>query len=178
MVLAGSVAGVERGYDAAKYGEVPSSPALSMTVPTLTDPSLAPDRRHVISVTAHHVPYARRDGWDSGAAEALGEQVTSLVAAVVPDLRERTVHRWVLTPPDLESGYGCSEGSLSHGELALDQFLFMRPLPSCSRYATPLPGFWLCGTGSHPGSSSGAGAPLVVREILSSRAGAARAGRS
>jgi phytoene dehydrogenase-like protein len=171
MVLAGSVAGVERAYDAAKYGEVPSSPALSMTVPTLTDPSLAPDRRHVISVTAHHVPFARRDGWDSGAAEALGEQVTSLVAAVVPDLRERTVHRWVLTPPDLESRYGCSEGSLSHGELALDQFLFMRPLPSCSRYATPLPGFWLCGTGSHPGSSSGAGAPLVVREFFAARTG-------
>jgi phytoene dehydrogenase-like protein len=136
-----------------------------MTIPTLIDPSLAPDRRHILSVTMHHVPYARRGGWDTRAAESLGEQVTSMVAAVAPDLRERTLHRWVLTPADLESRYACTEGNLSHGELALDQFLFMRPIPSCSRYATPVAGLWLCGTGSHPVSSSGAAAMLVAREV-------------
>ena len=71
----------------------------------------------------------------------------------------------MVTPADLESRYGCTEGSLSHGELALDQYLFMRPIPSSSRYATPLDGFWLCGTGTHPVSASGAGAMLVTREI-------------
>lgn len=169
MVLASSVASVERAYDAAKFGAVPPAPALSLTIPTLTDPALAPDRRHILSVTAHHVPYARRDGWDRAAAESLGEQVTQIVTTVAPDLRERTLQRWVLTPADLESRYGCSEGNLSHGELALDQFLFMRPVPSASRYATPLAGFWLCGTGTHPVSSSGAAALLVAREIAGVR---------
>jgi phytoene dehydrogenase-like protein len=75
------------------------------------------------------------------------------------------LHRWVVTPGDLETRYGCTEGNLSHGELALDQFLFMRPVPSCSRYASPLAGFWLCGTGTHPVSASGAGAMLVAREL-------------
>jgi phytoene dehydrogenase-like protein len=169
LVVAPSVVSVERGYDAAKFGEVPESPALSMTIPTLIDPSLAPDRRHILSVTAHHVPYARRGGWDRGAAESLGEQVTKMVAEVAPDLLERMLHRWVLTPADLESRYACTEGNLSHGELALDQYLFMRPIPSSSRYATPLPGFWLCGTGSHPVSSSGAAAMLVERELVGAR---------
>ena len=169
LVLAPSVVAVERAYDAARVGQVPSAPALSVTVPSLLDPSLAPERRHVMSVTAHHVPYARTGGWNDEAADLLGEQVTAMLAPVVPDLRERTVRRWVLTPQDIESRYGCTEGSLSHGELALDQFLFMRPVPSCSRYATPLAGFWLCGTGSHPASASGAAAPLVAREMTAKR---------
>jgi phytoene dehydrogenase-like protein len=174
LVVAPSVAAVERAYDAAKFGAIPDAPALTLSFPTLIDPSLAPDRRHILSVTVHHVPHAVRGGWTPGMAEGLGELVTAMVSAVVPELRERIVHRWVLTPADIESRYGCTEGSLSHGELAMDQFLFMRPVPSCSRYATPLAGFWLCGTGTHPVSSSGASAPLVARELERARQPALR----
>jgi phytoene dehydrogenase-like protein len=165
LVVAASTGAVERAYDASKYGNVPEAPALTVTIPTLLDPSLAPERRHVLSVSVHHVPYARRDGWDAAAGAALGDLVTQQLTAVMPDLRERVAHRWVLTPADLETRYGCTEGSLSHGELALDQFLFMRPLPACSRHATPLAGFWLCGTGSHPGLSGGAPGMLAAREV-------------
>jgi phytoene dehydrogenase-like protein len=169
LAVAPSVAAVERAYDAAKFGAVPDAPALSLTIPTLTDPSLAPDRKHVLSVTVHHVPYALRGGWTPGAAGALADKVTSMVAQVAPDLRDRMQHQWVITPADLETRYGCTEGNLSHGEVALDQFLFMRPVPVSSRYATPLRGFWLCGTGTHPASASGAGASLVVRELDGTR---------
>lgn len=169
LVLASSVTAVEKAYDAAKFGQVPAVPALSITVPSLLDPSLAPERRHVLSVTAHHIPYTRTDGWNGTAAEQLADQVTSMLAPIVPDLRERTVQRWVLTPQDLETRYGCTEGNLSHGEVALDQFLFMRPVPPCSRYASPLAGFWLCGSGTHPGLPGGAGAMLVAKEMASAR---------
>ena len=165
MVVASSVASVERAYDAAKFGHMPELPALTLTVPTLIDPSLAPERKHVLSVTVHHAPYALAGGWTKAAADELGDHITRMVSRVVPDLSERILQRWVVTPGDLETRYGCTEGSLSHGELALDQFLFMRPVPSCSRYSSPLAGFWLCGTGTHPVSASGAAAPLVLREI-------------
>jgi phytoene dehydrogenase-like protein len=120
-------------------------------------------------VSAQHVPFRRRGGWDAASTEALGEQVTRMLLTVAPDIRERTIHRWVLTPADLESRYGATQGSLSHGELALDQFLFMRPVPQCARYASPLAGFWLCGTGSHPGNSAGGGGWLMARELVASR---------
>ena len=165
MVVAPSVVAVERAYDAAKFGRMPQGPALTLAVPTLVDPTLAPERKHVLSVTVHHAPYALAGGWTRAAADALGDHVTRMVTEVIPDLPERMLQRWVVTPADLESRYGCTEGSLSHGELALDQFLFMRPVPSCSRYASPLDGFWLCGTGTHPVSASGAGASLVARAI-------------
>jgi phytoene dehydrogenase-like protein len=174
LVMARSVADVERSYDAAKFGYMPDLPAMTLAVPTLADPTLAPDRKHVLSVTVHHAPYALRAGWTRASADSLGDRVTALVAQVAPDLRERILQRWVLTPADLESRYGCTEGNLSHGELALDQFLFMRPVPACSRYAGPLGGFWLCGTGTHPVSSAGGGAALVAREVEASRKLAAR----
>jgi phytoene dehydrogenase-like protein len=166
LVMASSVGSVETAYDAAKYGDVPEAPALSVTIPTLVDPSLAPDRRHVLSVTAHHVPFARRGGWTAHAAEALGDQVTALLTAIAPDVRERVVHRWTLTPADIADRYGCTNGSLTHGEIALDQFLFMRPVPQCARHATPLVGFWLCGTGTHPANAAGGGGWLAAGEVM------------
>jgi phytoene dehydrogenase-like protein len=169
MVMAPSVAAVERAYDAAKFGAMPDAPAMTLTVPTLIDPSLAPDRKHVLSVTVRHAPFKLAGGWTRAAADELGDHVTRMVAQVVPDLPERILQRWVVTPADIEARYGCTEGGLSQGELALDQFLFMRPVPTCSRYASPLEGFWFCGTGTHPVSASGAGAPLVVREIDGAR---------
>jgi len=169
LVLAPTVSAVERAYDEAKYGGVPQTPALSITIPSLTDPSLAPERQHVLSVTVHHVPFAASGGWTAQTADALAERVTALVAGLATDLRERTVHRVVLTPDDIERRYGCTGGSLTHGELALDQFLFMRPVPQCARYATPLPGFWLCGAGSHPANSAGATGLLAAREVLAQR---------
>jgi phytoene dehydrogenase-like protein len=165
LALAPSVASIERAYDAAKFGEMPSTPALSVTIPTLIDPSLAPDRKHVMSVTVHHAPYALTGGWNAGASAELGAHVTGMLSSVFADIRERMVHQWVLTPTDLESRYGCTEGNLSHGELALDQFLFMRPVPACARYTTPIPGFSLCGTGSHPGLPGGAAALMASKEI-------------
>jgi phytoene dehydrogenase-like protein len=171
MVLAPSVVAVERAYDAAKFGTVSDAPPMTFTLPTLIDPTLAPDRKHTLSVTVQQVPYALREGWTPAAAGELGDAVTASLSQVSPDLRERIVGRWVLSPADLESRYGATEGSLSHGELALDQFLFMRPVPPCSRYATPLHGFWFCGSGAHPASSTGAAASLVVREITSTKNG-------
>jgi phytoene dehydrogenase-like protein len=169
MILAPSVESVERAYDAAKFGDVPDAPALAISVPTIVDPTLAPDRRHVMTVTVQHVPYARTGGWNGGASTALGERVTQMLRTVAPDLADRILERVVVTPSDMELRYGCTRGSLTHGELALDQFLFMRPVPDCARYAGPLPGFWLGGTGSHPASAAGAGGWLAARALLDAR---------
>jgi phytoene dehydrogenase-like protein len=169
MILAPSVEAVERAYDTAKFGRVPDSPALAVTLPTITDPTLAPERRHVMAVTVQHVPHARTGGWDGAAATALGERVTQMLLPIAPDLVDRMLARDVVTPADLEFRYGCTGGSLTHGELALDQFLFMRPVPGCARYAAPLPGFWLGGTGSHPASAAGAPGYLAARALLDAR---------
>lgn len=169
LILAPSLSFVEQAYDEAKYGEIPASPALEVRLPTIVDASLAPERRHVMTVTVRHVPYAPNGGWTPAAVSDLGQRVMAQVSTIAPDLAARVVGQSVVTPQDMEQRYGCTGGSLTQGELALDQFLFMRPIPQCARYATPLPGFWLCGTGTHPANPAGASGWLAAREVLSAR---------
>jgi phytoene dehydrogenase-like protein len=167
ITIAPSVLDIERAYDAAKHGGVSPHPVLSATIPTLADPSLAPAGQHVLSIHVQYAAWANRSGREAGAREALGDAAVRSLAVHAPDLPGAILHREVLTPVDLEARYGVTEGSLLHGELALDQFLFMRPVPDCARHATPLAGLWLCGSGTHPGAgTAGASGLLAAREIL------------
>jgi phytoene dehydrogenase-like protein len=134
-----------------KYGEFSPRPYLDVMIPTLLDPSLAPPGRHVMSITAKYAPYRLRDGnWDSR-REAFGDVVIDTLAEYAPKIREAILHRRVLTPPDLEAAYGLPEGNPSHGEMTLDQFFHMRPVPGYARYRAPIGGLYLCGAGCHPG---------------------------
>ena len=168
IVVSPGLMGIERAYDDAKYGQMPGEPALTLSIPSLADASLAPAGRHVVSVDVHHAPFARTGGWGPTEREALGDLVEGQLTRVAWDFRDRVLHRWVLTPTDLEARYGVTGGSLTHGELALDQILFMRPVPQCSRYATPLPGLWLCSVGTHPASASGVSGMLAAKALLAS----------
>jgi phytoene dehydrogenase-like protein len=142
---------VQRAYDCVKYGEFSPHPYLDVMIPSLLDPSLAPPGQHVVSITAKYAPYRLRDGdWESR-REAFGDVVIDTLAEYAPKIRNAILHRQVLTPPDLEAAYGLPEGNPSHGEMTLDQFFHMRPIPGYARYRTPIGGLYLCGAGCHPG---------------------------
>jgi phytoene dehydrogenase-like protein len=165
LVVAPSVSELERGYDAAKHGGVSSSPYLEVRVPTAHDPSLAPAGKQVMSVLVQWAPYhLTRETWDAARADALGDIVVRMLSDRLPGLADRIIAREVLTPVDLEQRYGLTEGSLTHGELTLDQILFMRPIPGWARHATPIDSLFLAGPGTHPGLP-GASAPLVARAV-------------
>ena len=170
MTIAPTMSYVERAYDAAKHGRAADAPWLSVSMPSIDDPSFAPAGKHVMSVQAQYAPFALRDGWTSARRVAIGEQVTRLLGALSPDLQGTILHREVIAPPDIEARYGATEGSLLHGELTLDQYLFARPVAASSRYALPVDGLWMCGSGTHPGAgTAGASGRLAAREILSRR---------
>jgi phytoene dehydrogenase-like protein len=159
---------LERAYDDAKYGRVSERPLLEIRIPSLADPTLAPAGRHVMSIEVQYVPYHLRDGgWDDSARNALGDRVLETLAAYAPDLPGAVLHRQVLTPRDLESVFSLTEGHAYHGELTLDQILFMRPVAGWSRYRTPVRDLYLCGAGTHPGGGiAGGSGANAVREIL------------
>lgn len=162
IVIAPSLDYLDRGYDDSKYGRVSAKPWLDVFVPTLDDPSFAPAGKHVMSVQVQYAPYKLRDAgdgagpsgiqqWDAASRDRLADHVIRTLAEYAADLPGLVRQRHVLTPLDLEDQFGLPEGNPYHGELALDQALFMRPVPACSRYRTPVPGLWLCGSGAHPG---------------------------
>ena len=159
---------LERAFDASKYGTYSARPFMEITIPSLTDPALAPEGAHVMSITAQFAPYHLRGGggWDV-AGELFADTVIDTLAEYAPDLKELIVHRDVITPVDLENRYGLTGGHIFHGELSLDQVFTMRPLLGWARYRTPVAGLYLCGAGTHPGYGvSGTSGANAAREIL------------
>jgi phytoene dehydrogenase-like protein len=157
---------LERAFDASKYGEFSAHPYLDVCFPSLHEPSWAPQGKHVMSVHVQYAPYTLRSGdWNSRRNE-LAEVVMKTLAAHMPDLAGKVLHRHVVTPLDLEETYGLTGGHLRHGELSLDQLFTMRPVLGSARYRTPVRGLYLCGAGTHPASFSGQCGSNAAREIV------------
>ena len=167
IAIAPSMTYVERAYDAAKHGRIAVQPWIHVSIPSLDDAALAPAGTHVMTVHAQYAPYGLRDEWTRERRAALRDTLVQLLADHAPGLPAAILHSELLAPPDIEERYGATEGSLLHGELTLDQFLFARPVSQISRYAAPIDGLWLCGSGTHPGAgTAGASGRLAAKEII------------
>ncbi|MEM7164813.1 MAG: NAD(P)/FAD-dependent oxidoreductase [Planctomycetota bacterium] len=162
-----SLRDLERAFDSAKYGEYSRTPHLEVQVPSIADPSYAPDEHHVASILVHHTPFDLGGGWTAAASKGLGRVVLAQLAQHVPDLLDRVEAMEVLTPIDLAQRYGVPNGHVHHGEVALDQMFALRPSHHCSRYGTPIPGLFLGGSGAHPGGGvTGLPGLLAAERIL------------
>jgi len=166
LSISPSVDYMERAYDQAKYGEFSTRPYIDMVIPTLTDPSVAPPGKHILSCFVQYAPYHLTHGtWDDQ-REAFGDTVVDTIAQYAPNLKDIILHRQVLTPLDLEREFGLTEGNIFQGELTLEQLFFARPVPGWARYRTPIRNLWMCGAATHPGGgimgASGRNAALRI----------------
>jgi phytoene dehydrogenase-like protein len=142
---------MERAYDDAKYGRYSRRPYIDIVIPSLTDPSVAPPGKHVMSCFVQYAPYHLAEGtWDDH-KEAFGDTVVDTISEYAPNFRNVIRHRQVVTPLDLEREWGLSEGNIFQGELSLEQLFFLRPVPGWANYRTPIRGLYMCGSATHPG---------------------------
>jgi phytoene dehydrogenase-like protein len=157
---------LERAFDECKYGNFSKQPYLEVTIPSLTDPTLAPEGKHVMSIYMQYAPYKLKGDWERE-RKALGQTVVKTLAQYAPNLPELILTHQIITPLDLEEKYGMTGGQIFHGDLALDQFFTMRPLLDWARYRTPIENLYLCGSGTHPGAGlTGGSGANAAREIL------------
>ena len=147
-----SVDYMERAYDEAKYGRYSRRPYIDMVIPSLTDPSVAPPGKHVMSCFVQYAPYNLKEGgtWDDH-REAFGDTVIDTIAEHAPNIKDIILHRQVLTPLDIERTFGLTEGNIFQGELTLEQLFFLRPAPGWAQYVTPVKSLYMCGSATHPG---------------------------
>ena len=158
---------LERAFDESKYGNFSRQPYLEVAIPSLTDPTLAPEGKHVMSIYMQYAPYKLKGSdWEKQRVP-LGDTVVKTLAQYAPNLPELILTHQIITPQDLEETYGLTGGHIFHGELALDQFFTMRPLLDWARYRTPIRNLYLCGSGTHPGAGlTGGSGANAAREIL------------
>ncbi len=161
---------MERAYDQAKYGEFSRRPYIDIVIPTLTDPSVAPAGKHIMSCFVQYAPYKLANGtWDEQ-RDAFGDTVVDTITEYAPNLKRIIVGRQVLTPLDIERLIGLSEGNIFQGELSLEQLFFLRPVAGWARYRTPIKRLYMCGSATHPGGGiMGAPGRLAALEILKDR---------
>lgn len=158
---------VERAFNPAKYGESSPSPVLEITFPTVSDESLAPTGKHIMSAIVQYAPYALKTGWTDAARQDFMRSAIAAIARYAPDLEQRISASELLTPADIEKEFHITGGHWHHGELALDQFMFVRPVAGAAQYQMPLDGLYLCGAGTHPGGGvSGAAGRNAAQYIL------------
>ncbi len=158
---------LERAYDEAKHGRFSRRPYIDIVIPSLTDASVAPPSKHVMSCFVQYAPYHLKEGaWDEK-REEFGDTVVETLAEFAPNIKEIILHRQVLTPLDLEREFGLSEGNIFQGELTLEQLFFLRPVSGWAQYRTPIRNLYMCGSATHPGGGvMGAPGRNAAREIL------------
>jgi phytoene dehydrogenase-like protein len=170
---------VERAFDAAKYGWYSERPFIDAAVQSVVDPDMAPPGKHVLSCFVQYAPYELRGSdWESE-RQRFGDTAQAVLEEHFPGFGELVLHREVVTPVDIEQRTGLSEGNIFAGEFLAPQMYFFRPAPGWSRYATPIDGYYQCGSGTHPGGCViGSPGRLASQRVLADLAAgrAARAG--
>jgi phytoene dehydrogenase-like protein len=165
---------MERAYDDAKYGRYSERPYIDCIIPTLVDPSMAPPGKHIMSCFVQYAPYKLEPGseWTPEKRDAFGENVIATLEERFPNIRSLILHRYVLSPKDIEDLTGLTEGNIFQGELSLEQLFFNRPVPGWARYRTPVRDLWMCGSATHPGGGiMGAPGRIAALEFLKKKRG-------
>ena len=167
---------MERAYDDAKYGHYSRRPYIDMVIPSLTDPSVAPPGKHVLSCFVQYAPYKLAEGtWDDQ-REAFGDNVINTIAEYAPNIKDIIIGRQILTPLDLEREFGLTQGNIFQGELSLEQLFFLRPVAGWAYYRTPIRNLYMCGSATHPGGGiMGANGRIASQVILKEWSPASRA---
>jgi phytoene dehydrogenase-like protein len=167
LSISPSVEYMERAYDDAKYGNFSRRPYIDMVIPSLTDPSVAPPGKHVMSCFVQYAPYKLAQGtWDDAKREAFGDNVVDTISEHIPNIKKIIVGRQVLTPLDLEREFGLTQGNIFQGELSLEQLFFLRPVPGWAYYKTPVENLYMCGSATHPGGGIMAAPGRIASTVI------------
>jgi phytoene dehydrogenase-like protein len=159
---------MERAYDDWKNGTWSKEPYLDLLIPSMTDPTMAPPGKHFMSVFVQYVPpLVNGREWTDADREGFKNTVLDQIGRYSPNFRSLVRHVECRTPRELEAEVGLTEGNIFQGELTMDQLLFNRPFPGYAQYRGPVRGFYMCGSGTHPGGGvMAAPGANAAREIL------------
>lgn len=157
LIVAPSLNYLERAYDAAKYGQISEKPYLEITT-----------AGNALFIHFQFAPYFLKTGsWNADTRAKLESLTVETLESYLPNLKSKIQNLQSITPLDLETTFSLTEGDPHHGQLALDQFFFMRPIPGYASQKTPIAGLYLCGSGVHGGGGvSGIAGRNAARAVL------------
>jgi phytoene dehydrogenase-like protein len=178
ITVAPSIDYLEAACTSAAEGRPADGMFCEAWIQSATEAGLAPEGKHTLSIFAQYAPYELGEGsWETRRDE-IGDRVLAALERYAPGLTDLVEDRLVLGPPDLEARFGLTGGNIFHGELLPDWLFDKRPASTWHRHRLPISGFYLCGSGAHPGGGV-CGAPgrnaarAVLEDAVSIGAGSA-----
>jgi phytoene dehydrogenase-like protein len=173
VIMGATPALYEKAWEAQQKGEFPADFVIEALIPSVTHPSLCKPGHHTISLGVQQLPFHLAEGDWNNRREEWADKVLEVYFRYAPNLRERVLGRHIITPLDLEQVYNITGGNIFHSSMiGLENNFDMRPIPEAARYRTPIQGYYLCGSGSHPGGGvSGAPGHNAAKRILADRDG-------
>ncbi len=167
IVLAESVDDIEGAFQDAVAGRPAALPFADICIPSVFDPTLAPDGHHVMSMFTQWVPHEWHAERHTADLDAHADRVIARVEAVAPGFTSSILHRQVIGPYEMEHTYGLLGGNIFHGELSPDQMFHLRPAPGFADFRTPIAGLYQASSATHGGGGvTGIPALGAVRSIV------------
>lgn len=151
LLIAPSLDYLEAAYADARAGRPSANPHIECTIPSVLDPTVAPEGRHLMGIYLQYAPYRLAGtSWDE-VRQSYADRVLECMEEYLPDVTGSVVDRCVLTPVDLERRLGLTGGDLYHGAMTADQLFLLRSVDGSGSHHTAVDGLYLCGSGTHPG---------------------------
>ena len=170
IVLSESLDEVETSFQEAAAGKPSTLPFADICIPSVFDPTLAPEGKHVMSMFTQWVPHTWNAEPHRDELEAYADRLFARMEAVAPGFTSSVLHRQILSPYDIEHEYGIVGGNIFHGELTMGQMFHARPAAGYADLRTPVRGLYQAGSATHGGGGvTGVPGRNVVHQILADR---------
>ena len=167
IVLAESLDDIENAYQDAVSGRPASLPFADVCIPSVFDPTLAPEGHHIVSMFTQWAPHTFAAEPHKAELDAYADRVVARMEAVAPGFTDSILHRQVIGAYDMENEYGLVGGNIFHGELSPAQMFHCRPAAGYADLRTPVHGLYQAGSATHGGGGvTGIPGRNVVRTIL------------
>ena len=140
-----------RCWEQYRRGQVPEDPVSYCFMPSVVDPSLAPEGHYTCTFFSHYFPYDIPQGKHNEFKEVMADRMIEQMAKRAPNFRDAIVDKVILTQQYFEKTFGISGGDFCHGLLHPGQMWDRRPVPGWSNYRTPIENLFMCGAACHPG---------------------------
>jgi phytoene dehydrogenase-like protein len=167
IVLAESLDDVERAYQEAVAGQPATLPFADVCIPSVFDPTLAPEGKHIVSMFTQWVPHGYASEPHEQELTAYADRLVARVEEVAPGFTDSIVGRQVIGPHQMETEYGLVGGNIFHGELTPGQMFHCRPAAGYADLRTPIRGLYQAGSATHGGGGvTGIPGRNVVHQVL------------
>ncbi|ANS31900.1 hypothetical protein R1CP_36470 (plasmid) [Rhodococcus opacus] len=141
---------MQQSFEAASRGDWSGDPVIYGLVQTASDPTLAPEGRHVMSLSVSYAPYHLADGSWETVGDDWAKHVLRYLSPHISNLDQIVDDYRFLTPNDLENEFGLLEGHALHGNITASRAFNWRPVAGFSDYRAPVRGLYFCSNGTWP----------------------------